>query len=352
EAVNHGGLSQAKSVVVHDDGSFTLGSGADVVNTGNLKVSSDSGDAGQIVVLAENLTSSGEISANSVSGNAGYIELHARDTALLTESSITSAIGEGNAVGGQVKLLGHHVGLFDQSSVDVSGALGGGEVLIGGDFQGKNSSIRNAQRTFVAEDASIYADALEAGDGGKVIVWADDITRYYGSIYSRATTGKGGFVEVSGKNYLSFDGSADLRGLTDWGSLLLDPENIQIEAGLGQEDINNTVFFEDAGTNISINRDAVVKALELANVTLEATDTITVNGAISTARRNQRSLSLYAGNSIDINAEINLGDGDLIFNAGVRSCGDIAACTGLGPKNFTLNEDGILNTTGNILINA
>ncbi len=350
EAVNHGGLSQAKSVVVHDDGSFTLGGGADVVNTGHLKVSSDSGDAGQIVVLAENLTSSGEISANSVSGNAGYIELHARDTALLTESSITSAIGEGNAGGGQVKLLGHHVGLFDQSSVDVSGALGGGEALIGGDFQGKNSSIRNAQRTFVAEEASIYADALEAGDGGKVIVWADDITRYYGSIYSRSNGANGGFAEVSGKNYLDFDGRADLKGFTAWGRLLLDPENIHIEVGLGQEDLNNTKF-EDVGTNISISRDAVVGALESANVILEATDTITVDGAISTARQNQRSLSLYAGNSIDINAEINLGDGDLIFNAGVNSCGEVD-CTGSGPKNLTLNDEGSLSTTGNIFINA
>lgn len=351
EAVNHGGLNQAKSVVVHDDGSFTLGGGADVVNTGNLKVSSDSGDAGQIVVLAENLTSSGEISADSISGNAGYIELHARDTALLTENSITSAIGEGNAVGGQVKLLGHHVGLFDQSSVDVSGALGGGEVLIGGDFQGKNSSVRNAQRTFVAEDASIYADALEAGDGGKVIVWADDITRYYGSIYSRSNRANGGFAEVSGKNYLDFDGRADLKGLNSWGNLLLDPRNITIAFNSGQENLTDTKFDDNVDSDLTIRSRAITRALESANVTLEATDNITVDGAISTAG-NRNSLTLVVGGSIDVNAEIDLGSGDLIFSAGVSSCGEVVDCTGSGPKNFTLNDEGGLSTNGSIFINA
>jgi len=44
-------------------------------------------------------------------------------------------------------------------------------------------------------------DVVTDGDGGKVIVWADDWTKYFGSISARggAQTGDGGLVEVSGK---------------------------------------------------------------------------------------------------------------------------------------------------------
>ena len=155
---------------MHDDGTFTLGAGASVVNTGELNVSSSAHDAGEIVVLGEDITSSGVISADSRHGNAGAVELHARSTNLLTDNSLTSAISEEGKKGGLVKVLGHHVGLLDESRIDTSGALGGGEILFGGDFQGKNLNIRNAYRTHVADEASLYSNALIEGDGGKVIV--------------------------------------------------------------------------------------------------------------------------------------------------------------------------------------
>ena len=34
--------------------------------------------------------------------------------------------------------------------------------------------------------AVIRADAIVEGDGGKVIVWSDDTTRFYGSLSARA----------------------------------------------------------------------------------------------------------------------------------------------------------------------
>src|SRR5690606_8339154 len=184
-AVNHGGMPQSTSVVTHEDGSFTLGGGADVINNGNLSVSSDVLDAGEVVVVGENVTSTGVISADSVLGKAGYVELHATSTALLADESISTAISESKSRGGEIKLLGHYVGVFDHSQINVSGATGGGEALIGGDFRGNNINIRNAYRTFVSEDAKVYADALVDGNGGKVIVWADDIARYYGTTYAR-----------------------------------------------------------------------------------------------------------------------------------------------------------------------
>src|SRR5690606_6808639 len=80
QAVNHGGMNKSSSVVVHEDGSFTLGAGADVVNTGEITVSATSGDAGQTVLLGENITNSGNIFADASQGAAGHIELHSVDT--------------------------------------------------------------------------------------------------------------------------------------------------------------------------------------------------------------------------------------------------------------------------------
>jgi len=80
QAVNSNGIKQATSVVVNADGSFTLGGGADVLNSGTVSTSSNSANAGQIVVLGENISSSGTIAADSAGANGGGIELHARDT--------------------------------------------------------------------------------------------------------------------------------------------------------------------------------------------------------------------------------------------------------------------------------
>ena len=60
------------------------------------------------------------------------------------------------------------------------GHSGGGEILVGGDWQGKNPDIRNAQHTTVVEGAQFKADALAAGDGGKVVFWSDHTTDFAG----------------------------------------------------------------------------------------------------------------------------------------------------------------------------
>jgi len=108
QAVNTGGLDQATSVVVHEDGSFTLGGGADVINTGSIDTSTtgNNQNIGRIVLLGKNVSSSGELLANAAKGNGGNIELHAQNTTLLTENSLTSARSETKGQGGVVKVLG------------------------------------------------------------------------------------------------------------------------------------------------------------------------------------------------------------------------------------------------------
>ncbi|VAW64046.1 hypothetical protein MNBD_GAMMA09-1697, partial [hydrothermal vent metagenome] len=183
QAVNSGNLSQATRVRVNADGSYSLKKGADVVNSGVINVSAPvntvgsnrAGDvttnvagnaaAGDVVIVGENITQSGKILANTEAGVAGNIELHANNKIELTGDSIVSARAENSGSGGKVKVLGAKVGLLDNSIVDVSGANGGGEVLVGGDRQGLNKNIRNAEFLYMGKNAKVLADALDNGNG-------------------------------------------------------------------------------------------------------------------------------------------------------------------------------------------
>jgi filamentous hemagglutinin family protein len=284
QAVNTAGLDQATSVVVNDDGSFTLGGGADVVNSGIIDTSTASSDqgVGRIVLLGENVTSSGILHADATGGDAGEIELHAQNTTLLTGNSITSARAESQGVGGTIKVLGEGVGVFDAAMVDASGALGGGQVLIGGDYQGGNPAVRNASRTLVAQEASIYADALEYGDGGRIISWSDESTWFYGSAYSRggAAQGNGGLIEISGRG-LTFSGQVDTSAVGgSVGTVLFDPTNIVIiDSPNGETGANDGSLPDLSGApagDFEISKDALEWILPNTSVVLEATNNISV----------------------------------------------------------------------------
>jgi hypothetical protein len=60
----------------------------------------------------------------------------------------------------------------------------------------------------VDSGSTLSADGVTTGDGGTVIVWADEATGFYGEITARGgeVAGDGGFAEVSGREYLAFEG--------------------------------------------------------------------------------------------------------------------------------------------------
>ncbi|WNO08042.1 filamentous hemagglutinin N-terminal domain-containing protein [Teredinibacter sp. KSP-S5-2] len=229
-AVNAGDLNQEVSVVMHDDGSFTLGAGADVVNTGNLNVSANNTDAGRVIVVGENVTSTGEIRADSAQGSGGQIELHATDKTELKELAVVSANSSYEGEGGNVKVLGNKVGLFDEANVSASGANGGGTVLIGGDKTGANNLVRNAEFIYLGEETHVSADALDNGDGGKVITFASNTARIYGGLSARGGVqgGNGGFIETSGLRSFEIWNAPNVNSVDGGGEWLIDPYDVEI----------------------------------------------------------------------------------------------------------------------------
>ncbi|TAK46426.1 MAG: filamentous hemagglutinin N-terminal domain-containing protein [Betaproteobacteria bacterium] len=237
---NHGLISSAQGEVVLAAGKSVqlveadlpmlkveVSSGGEALNVGRIIA-----EGGKIGVYAGLINQRGVVRADSASVDAaGRIVFRASDTAILDAGSATSASG---VRGGEIQVLGDKVGLVGNARIDASGEVGGGTVLVGGDFQGRNPEVPNAFRTYFGPEATITADAIASGDGGKVIVWSDDATRAYGTINARggAQGGNGGFVEVSGKSWLEFQGKVDTSApMGASGTLLLDPSDVDIVSG-------------------------------------------------------------------------------------------------------------------------
>ena len=316
------------TVGVDEVGSLTAADGtsldARIVQAGN--VTADGGRVQLSVKSARSLVDnsinmSGVIQARTVSEQGGSIVLGGGDSGNVLVSGALDASGlDSGQVGGSVKVLGHQVGLTDGASVNVSGDAGGGEILIGGNFQG-NGVEQNAFRTFVGSNVSITADAVSQGDGGRTIVWADDTTRFYGSITSRggAAGGDGGFTEVSGKQYLAFDPAGiDLSAVAGAsGTLLLDPLNITVDDTLAETiaalpaGAAELLFAGGTGTE---NVRAATLIGGGASVVLQATQDITITSALVLTNAGD-TITMNAGRNISVNANVGTNNGAISLTA-------------------------------------
>jgi filamentous hemagglutinin family protein len=307
------------------------------------------------------------ITANGTSG--GAVTLDAQGTTLV--SGTISANGSTGA-GGTVQVFGNDVGIIDNAQITANGGNGnssaGGTVLIGGDLHGANSAIHNATATYVGANASISANAGNTGDGGKVVVWSDEATRFYGSISAKGgtTAGNGGFVETSGHNYLDFGGTVNTSAPAGaMGTLLLDPSNIYIAAnqgnatlaGMGGNDtsasVGTTTFQATTAVTDSLLTTAALTGSLASNNVL-----VTTTNAIGTAPLGNitvvdpvvwssvHSLSLTAANTISINAAItDSAAGAVQLNSG-GSISVAAPVSTVGGNFGSTNTGGSFTVTG------
>lgn len=281
----------------------------------------------------------GIIEATHVENKMGRVILVANEG----EAKVNGAI---TALGGTVRVLGKQVKLEDNARIDVSHLQGGGTVLIGGDYQGKNPSIPNSELIYMAPKASILADALDQGCGGKVILWADKQNGFFGKISAcgGVSGGDGGFVEVSCPLNLGFFGEVQASSILGApGQLLLDPTNINItnansaivtaignpttwsaaaatvniagntaivaptniQAVLlgGTSVVINTAQPPDGGSagDITVAANGTIAWTTAATLTLQADQDILINGNIQHSTNPTGGISLIAARDININ---------------------------------------------------
>ncbi|MCY2991811.1 MAG: hypothetical protein NTY19_28635, partial [Planctomycetota bacterium] len=285
----------------------------------------------------------------------GQVEFDAGSQGTLLVSGVVDASGtEAGQTGGTIRLLGNRVGLIGNARIDVSGTGGGGTVLVGGDYQGKNLSIQNAKNSYVGPNVRITADAVRSGDGGKVVVWADHTTRFYGIISAVAGPlfGNGGFVEVSGKVNLDFAGNVDTSSIQgSVGTLLLDPGTLDIVAS-GSNDGSLPVINEtdDDTAPYTISASAIQTALSSNNVSLAAQTAINVTVEIHvSAVTGSNSLTLTAPTiTVSSGVDILTNNGGISLNGNVVFLGSSQLDAGSGQITLgaTTLSDGMTLTLG------
>jgi filamentous hemagglutinin family protein len=366
--VENNGMIRAHlgKVVLGSAEAFTVGFGPDnlihfVVNQSAkspTKVSNHGqiyADGGKVLMTSASASSildhainmDGVIQANSVSVKKGEIIFTGGDVKI---SGKIYAKGEkANESGGSVKVYSKQLALNENAVIDVSGNANGGQLILGNKDQDVGLGLFN-EKTTIDKNALLLANSQVSGNGGLVQVWSDGQTDYFGKIESRGGVqqGDGGFVEVSGKEYLNFQGLVDTSAANgSMGTLLLDPKFIVISTlGITYLDNVNNRFGNSASGTSTLTPAGITTVSALSNIILQANSDVIFNDALALV--GTATLTVQAGRSILINASISTNNAAIIMTAN-----DSSATSAQRSTTTSGNPSGDAETTnGNITMAA
>ncbi|HHL7105131.1 TPA: filamentous hemagglutinin N-terminal domain-containing protein [Escherichia coli] len=294
---------------------------------------------GKNMLLNTVLNVSGVVEASGATVGGSNVVLNGGNSGVVHLSGQVTA-GNAGGRGGKVVVQGENILLDKQSLVSATGSQGGGEVYIGGGWQGKDSSIRNASKVVMQKGARIDVSATQTGHGGRAVLWSDDYTNFRGAIVARGGElgGNGGQVETSSKTNLQAFGGVDAsakRG--NAGNWLLDPLDIKVvngnDSNVTKENDKSlgTSFFptarESLVSNASINNElnngtSVTILTSCATAGGAQAGNITVDASISKTLGNDATLTLLADGNITVNNNITSTTGKLnitLLGAGSNS---------------------------------
>ena len=321
----------------------------------------------------------GLIQARSVAQGAnGVIELLGTADGIVEVSGTLDVSGSlPGTTGGHVTVTGEKIGLIAGARVEASGDSGGGDVRIGGDYLGGNASpqqlaetgfrpaprpVRTAEVSYIDPDALIRADASRQGSGGQVVVWADDTTRFYGSISAQGGSGggDGGHIETSGKRYLDARGVADakVRGSGKSGLWLLDPPDVSIT----NTDNNITSTIDASGfANYSATSDAQNSTINVVSIATQLNAGTRVNIATSSSGTAAGTgsitidspINIAPTGSVTLDLSVGAPSGNIIFNREISSSSGELTLSISGTSGTKLSINDNINTiNGTIGINV
>ncbi|HGV3206147.1 TPA: filamentous hemagglutinin N-terminal domain-containing protein, partial [Escherichia coli] len=307
---------------------------------------------GRDMLMNTVLNVSGVVEADGMHRQDGNIVLDGGDSGVVHLSATLHANNAAGS-GGKVVVEGKNLLLGKGSSISATGSQGGGEVYVGGGWQGKNSHIKNADRVVMQEGSHIDVSATQQGDGGTAVLWSESFTDFRGQINAKGgeTGGNGGQVETSSHGNLQAFGSVSAsanKGRA--GKWLLDPQDITIVNG-GNNNVNtsttdSTTLFTPSGVGSQVSNTSINNELNngtsvtiLTNSTVagsQQSGNITVNAAISKSRGGDASLTLKADGNITVNKNITSTQGKL--NITLQGAGSNTGRILL--NNVTLNSNG------------
>lgn len=277
----------------------------------------------QLVEIAVNDKAADALLENNgtIAAEGGQILMTAQAAKGAVDSVINmngvATVASVSQVGGKIILSGGAQGKVSVKGVaDASGTSGGSIEITGENIEG-------------FENAFLFADATENGNGGNVYVYGQN-TLFSGHVYARGGTlgGNGGFVEISAADQLGYNGGVNTTAANGAaGSFLLDPQFAIIHSG---------------GLHNLLGLEYILSAQALAN-------DLARNGT----------LTVQATNSIDVGTNAPLLGNDAIdlanysytqLKAFPAGCGTLCKIAwALTPSNYE-TKTGI--TTGNIELEA
>jgi len=300
-AINNKGTIRATGAETIGGRVFLRGVGGGVRNSGSIRATSPSpGNSASVLIASAYARVDGAIKAENI------------QIAVSQKADIGGQLDASHATGrgGAITVEAPEINFGSAAQVSADGAEGGGDVRIGGGFQGRDESIINSRSVIVQEGARISADALSIGNAGRVVLWADEAMEFHGTISAAAlgSHGDGGLVEVSGKETLLFDGIVSTLSRNGGsGSLLLDPNDLTISGSL------------NSANNIN---DGTLENLVEANNVIVSTKSVELDDGNITVTGN---VVYDSANSLTF-----LAQGDAVFRASVQNegSGDVNVVAG------------------------
>ena len=320
---------------------------------GDLDVDEDVSVSDEITLEGDNIRVNGVMTADAI-----YV--HSTNT-----SYISGMLDASGPSGGAVHVLGRRVALLDEAQVNISGDTSGGTALIGGDYQGAGF-VRNAAQTYIGPNVVITADALLNGNGGRVIVWADKTTQFYGMISAQGGPlgGDGGFIETSGLEILEVVGSSVSAQAPNGkaGTWLLDPYNVEIKdvansSGGSFSGLDPKVFTPDSDSAVVDVEDVTGPFSNGTSVTIKTgsagnqSGNIIVSDEIGKSASGDVTLRLEAANDILVNANITATGGKIFVELFAGGTVTISATITTNGGNVTI-ESADINIGGGNLVDA
>ncbi|MEL6604858.1 MAG: CHAT domain-containing protein [Cyanobacteria bacterium J06614_10] len=230
--------------------------------------------------------------------------------AVFSAGRVDAAATEAGERGGQINLLGSSV-TVEGAQLSADGPAGGGLIRVGGDYQGQGTLPAAEQVLF---EGAASADALVSGDGGQVVLWSEGTTQFSGLLSAQgAGEGEGGLVETSGLAQLVVDARSQVTTAApsgDFGTWLLDPVDLSVVAGGGTATIVGGTNSPAAAS--TVDAATLVSALDGSNVTLQATNSVTVDAPIDASGNAAGGDLFFQTPTLNLNESIVLRAGSLL----------------------------------------
>ncbi|MDY6803974.1 MAG: CHAT domain-containing protein [Cyanobacteriota bacterium] len=270
-------------------------------------------------------------------------------TAIVSGSVDVSSVENSLPSGGRVNILGDKIGLFD-ANINASGAYLAGNVRIGGGYLDAPEGF-SADRLYVDENTTIEANSF-FGEGGRVTLWSDRATAFFGNIAANGNTPvnseresssiepqqERNFVGIGSRGNLIFDGSISMIGrdgslsnllLNSFDFVVVDTEIVP----------NSNLLIENTTAASQISAAALSQLTANTNLTVNVTNDIKINDLAS----DRLELENSAGQKVTLKADV---DGDGIGSFSMTSGDAINTAGGAIAISGSSVTAGNINTSG------